>query len=66
MTPTDALYEEILKEADDLRVKVAQLRAALELFLATVNPPYPQSMALWNEHLKAATENARRALRDEP
>lgn len=48
-----------IEDADD---EVERLRAALELFIQTVNPPYPQSMALWQEHLKAATENARKAL----
>ena len=42
--------------------EVMRLREALELFIQTVNPPYPQSMAVWQEHLKAATANARKAL----
>jgi hypothetical protein len=51
--------------ADALIHERARLRAALELFIVTVNPPHPQSMALWQEHLKAATKTAHRALKRE-
>jgi len=39
-----------------------KLKEALEFFIEVVNPPHPQSLAIWQEHLKAATEKAQKAL----